>query len=191
MNTPAHIAASLLVWNRETGWRETTAVTVGAILPDATMFLFYGFEKSIGASERLIWSELYFLDHWQYTFDLFNSIPIALTIFAVSLWLRCRWAQLLALSATLHMLCDLPLHHDDGHRHFLPLSHIRFASPISYWDPKHFGWIVAPLEFVFSIGALIYVTRKGATPARWIAKGTLVVYGLAITAVVIFLAVVR
>ena len=46
----------------------------------------------------------------------------------------------------LHVPEDLFLHHDDGHRHFYPLSQWRYSSPVSYWDPNHYGKIVAPLE---------------------------------------------
>ena len=38
MNTPAHIAASVLVWRNEPGWANATAVTLGAVLPDLPMF---------------------------------------------------------------------------------------------------------------------------------------------------------
>lgn len=182
MNTPAHIAASLFLWRSESRWKDASAVTVGAILPDATMFLFYGYEKLSGASEEAIWGTLYFLDHWQYFCDIFNSIPIALVALAVAKWTNCRWAQLLVLSSILHMLCDLPVHHDDGHRHFLPFSHWRFASPVSYWDPKHFGLIVAPMEAALAVIGLVYVLRTGETPTRRIAIGTLAIYLVAFIA---------
>jgi hypothetical protein len=45
-----------------------------------------------------------------------------------------------------HSLLDLPVHHDDAHRHFFPLSDYRFISPLSYWDPSHYGQFVALAE---------------------------------------------
>ena len=188
MNTPAHIAASLFFWRRESSWKDAIAVAVGAILPDATMFLFYGYQKLSGASEEAIWGSLYFLDRWQYFFDIFNSIPIALVALVIARRLNCRWAQLLMLSAMLHMLCDLPLHHDDGHRHFLPISNWRCESPVSYWDPKHFGHIVAPMEALVAVLALVYVLRTGETPTRRIAIGTLAIYVLAFGAILAYFA---
>lgn len=164
--TPSHIAASLLVWRHEGNWSDLAAVVAGAVVPDATMFLFYGYQKIVGTTEESIWNERYFLDHWQYLFDVFNSFPIALVLLLGAWRFECRWLQLLLVSAMLHMIFDLPLHHDDGHRHFLPLTNWRFESPISYWDPKHFGWIVAPVELLGSISALIFVSRSGATPPR-------------------------
>lgn len=176
MMTPSHISASLLVWRREGTWRSLAAVVAGAVLPDATMFLFYGYQRIMGANEASIWNELYFLDHWQYVFDVFNSFPIALVLLICAWHFRCRWLQLFLLSAMLHMIFDLPLHHDDGHRHFLPVTNWRFESPISYWDPKHFGWIIAPIELLGSISALIFVSRSGSIPPRRAAHVMLGIY---------------
>ena len=185
MMTPSHIAASLFVWRRESVWRDLIAVVAGAVLPDATMFLFYGYQKMVGATEASIWNTLYFLDHWQYTFDVFNSFPFALILLVLAWRFNHRWLQLLLLSAMLHMIFDLPLHHDDGHRHFLPISNWRFESPISYWDPKHFGWVVAPIELLGSIAALIFVSRSGSTPPRRSAQAMLGIYIILLAIVVI------
>ena len=176
MQTPAHVAASLFVWPKETRWIDASAIVAGAVLPDISMFFFYGYQKSIGTDESEIWGTLYFEENWQYFFDVFNSIPVAIVLFLVFRSLKIRWAQLLTASACLHMLCDLPVHHDDGHRHFLPISNWRFESPVSYWDPEHFGLVFAALELTLAITALVYVTRKGSKPTSRFAIGTLVIY---------------
>ncbi len=62
---------------------------------------------------------------------------------------------------------DLPVHHDDGHRHFFPLSDWRFASPVSYWDPEHYGRIVGTAEAVFVVaGAGWLVGTARPRPAK-------------------------
>ena len=176
MQTPAHVAASLFLWRGETRWIDASAVAAGAVLPDISMFFFYGYQKALGSSEKEIWGPLYFEDSWQYSFDVFNSIPIAIVLWVIFYRLGIRWAQLLTASAALHMLCDLPVHHDDGHRHVLPISSWRFESPVSYWDPEHYGLIFATFELAFAIASLIYVIRKGAMPSRRIAIGTRAIY---------------
>lgn len=178
MNTPAHIAVSLLVWRNEPGWGAVTAVGVGALLPDAPMFGFYAYQKLIaGRSEGEIWSNLYFEDTWQLFFDVFNSVPLMLAVICISYATGWRWGVLLGASALLHLCCDFPLHHDDAHRHFLPFTNWRFVSPISYWDPKHFGFIFLPVELLFAIGACTYVAWKGAhSPMRIAGAATLAVY---------------
>lgn len=141
------------------------------------MFGFYAYQKLCGSSEKLIWSEHYFQPDWQLFFDVFNSIPIALTIIALCYYFGLRLVMLIAASALLHMLCDLPLHHDDAHRHFLPLTNWRFESPLSYWDPKHFGVIFMCLELGGAIASCIYVVfRSKHTPMRVIAKINLAIY---------------
>ncbi len=178
MNTPAHVAASLLVWRKEKGTMAASAVVLGALLPDLPMFGFYGYQKIVvGSSEREIWSRLYFQDHWQLLFDVMNSIPLALACLALFAWIKFPAGKLCAASALLHMLFDLPLHHDDAHRHFLPLTHWRFASPVSYWDPRHFGLQAALLEFLFAVAAAAFVCIKGpGKPIRIAALATLAMY---------------
>lgn len=151
MNTPAHIAASLLVWRNEPTWLGMAAVTFGATLPDLPMFGFYVYQKIVGSTEIEIWSQLYFEERWQLFFDVFNSIPLAILCMVVFAARRRPFLGLIAVSALLHMLCDLPVHHDDAHRHFVPLSNWRFQSPLSYWDPKHHGIYFAVFEFCFAL----------------------------------------
>ena len=82
-------------------------------------------------------------------------------------------------SMLLHFACDLPLHHDDAHRHFLPLSLWRFESPVSYWDPKRFGWITAPLEMILTVGGCVYLSWRPSPPGvRFVAGSILGIYAL-------------
>jgi hypothetical protein len=177
MNTPAHLAASVLVWRSQHGWRPAAAIAFGAVLPDLPMFGFYAYQKWIGRPEGEIWSELYFQDEWQLFFDLFNSIPLAGIVIVISYFFGFQWGVLCAASALLHMACDFPLHHDDAHRHFLPLSNWRFSSPFSYWDPKHYGHYFMWCELIFVIGASTFVGWKGDHLAiRSVAFTTLAFY---------------
>ena len=80
--------------------------------------------------------------------------------FALIAWrLRQPAARIFFASMALHCLMDLPLHHDDAHRHFLPLSTWRFRSPISYWDPRHFGSLVAGAELLGVLAGSIVLAR--------------------------------
>lgn len=182
MNTPAHLAASVFLWRNEPGWGSAVAVSIGAVLPDAPMFGFYAYQKLVaGSTEADIWSKLYFQDGWQLFFDVSNSVPIFLVMAVTCHFLGSRWGVLLALSALLHICCDLPVHHDDAHRHFLPFTNWRFSSPVSYWDPKHFGAIFMWFELAFAVVASIYVGWRGKqAPMRYVAFGTLALYAIGI-----------
>jgi len=149
-------------------------------VPDLAMFGFYGWAKFIAQMEEsTIWREAYYDPFWQTVFDIGNSIPLALVVIAISVWASARtptWrpvttgAIFLSASVILHCLGDLPVHVDDGHRHFWPLSHFRFESPISYWDSEHHGGIVALIEFFLVMLASLRVWRL--VQSRWL-KGLL------------------
>ena len=149
-------AAVLTKGSKDDGSTYMVPAMIGAILPDAPMFAFYVVEKFLlGSSEREIWSTRYFLDQWQDFFDVFNSIPIVLIGILVAWKVGHRGWMILLASMLIHIAADLPLHHDDGHRHFWPLSDWRFASPVSYWDPNHYGRPAAALEIVLFVACYI------------------------------------
>ena len=100
-------------------------------------------------------------------------LPTAAVAYALG---RRRWMWLF-LSMALHALTDLPLHHDDGHRHFWPFSNWRFESPVSYWDPAHHGAVVASLEALGVLaGCVLLARRYRSLRARWLVGGLVSLY---------------
>lgn len=168
MNTPAHVVLNLLILGGKKQSENNLTIVLGAILPDLPMFLFYFWEKFIrGTEEKLIWSVHYFDPNWQAFFDIFNSLPLIIIGGVVSYYRGAMGFVALFGSMALHALGDLPLHHDDGHHHFFPFSNWRFDSPVSYWDPRHYGNIVAPLEAIaVLVGCFILLRRHTSIPAR-------------------------
>ena len=172
MNTPAHAVLNLLVLGRRHRRELFWPIALGAILPDLPMVFFYGYEKGfLGTAERTIWSQSYFDWGWQAFFDVFNSLP--LLVLAAALCWRMKWprASIFFASMVLHSLCDLALHHDDAHRHFFPLSDWRFASPVSYWDPRYHGGIVSVLEVALVMAGSIWLFRVYPRPAPRVLLG--------------------
>ena len=153
MNTPTHAILNLAFLGHKEQPSWNPLIIWGALIPDLAMFGFYALLKFQGISEPQIWGTEYYRPFWQDVFDLFNSIPLAVIGIAVMLhFKRTGWALLFG-SIVLHCLEDLPLHVDDGHRHFWPLSNFRFESPISYWDPDHHGAAVAGVEYALVLFA--------------------------------------
>lgn len=179
MNTPAHLILGVLAFRHTPRRGLWSAALLGALIPDLPMFFFYGYEKGIlGTAERAIWSQAYFDPFWQLLIDLPNSIPLALLGWFLARRAGSAWGQAFFLSAGLHQVCDLLLHHDDSHRHFLPFSDWRFASPVSYWDPRHYGRIFAPLEALTTVAACGWLLmREPAKAVKVVAGATLAVYG--------------
>jgi len=198
VTTPAHAALSLIVLGRSE--RNALPVALGAVAPDAPMLVFYLWERLVrGVSEGRIWSERYFDPGWQVVFDIPSSIPLlalALCILLVLLGRRSTGrfpaagvaatprparltaATLFVASMILHALGDLPLHREDAHRHFFPVSDWRFTSPVSYWDPDHYGGYAAVGEVVLVLAVSVFLFRTYRGRGRWIVAGVAGVYAL-------------
>jgi hypothetical protein len=164
MNTPIHVVLNLTLLKAKT--EETKilclqAVLLGALLPDLPMFFFFVVESVInGESQSTIWGQLYFRQDWQNLFDSFNSIPFVLMGLSAAYYFGSTFWLYLLLSMSLHIMGDFPLHHDDGHHHFFPISGWRFDSPISYWDPRYYGRVFRVIEMIIAIGGCVILYRR-------------------------------
>jgi len=207
VNTQTHIllasalfipAASTLMpaWSDNKFKVAAVAAFAGAMLPDASLFLMFAIAKSQGVAEEVIFSKWYYSDFWQNLGAMTNSIPvyaaIALIAYRIQTSTRQRSSKqrrllgvclVMGLAALIHTLTDLPLHHDDGHPHFWPFTQWVFASPISYWDPAHFGRQWAVIELVFAIFLIVFLWRRYSNR---LARTGLVLAGISYVAMAIF-----
>ena len=97
---------------------------------------------------------------WQAFFDVFNSLPLLALGVPVARRLARPHAAVLFLSMMLHAVCDFALHRKDAHRHFFPFSDWRFQSPVSYWDPRHYGGIVTTIEMVVVVAGAVVLFKQ-------------------------------
>ena len=97
-------------------------------------------------------------------YNLFHS-PVLLAgylLLGLAAWRRGRawgsWFFWLSAAAMLHALTDIPLHVNDGPLLLFPFNwQLRFISPISYWDPAHYGRQWAIFEHALDAALLVYV----------------------------------
>ncbi|WP_017297758.1 hypothetical protein [Nodosilinea nodulosa] len=179
MNTPSHLIINLALLRRPVAPLMTWPILIGAFIPDAAMFVFYGWAKAKGLPEHTIWSVAYYSQPWQRIFAVGNSIPLGLLGVALGYSLKRYWLGFVGASMVLHHLADLPLHHDDAHQHFWPISSVRFISPISYWDVHHFGRVGATLELVLVLAATAYLLpRLNTTASKIILAAAVVLLGV-------------
>ena len=184
MNTQTHllIAGALLCRRRIDGGTplRNGAVVAGALLPDAGVYGLFLWSKLAGVPERDLWSRIYFSEPMQTVQAVLNSVPLyAVLLVAAAILLRPgeeangsgfvarrSLPGLLALAALLHLAGDLPVHADDAHRHFWPVTDWRFHSPVSYWNPSQGGAWFVWVEGAIGIACAVALWRRFA--ARWV-----------------------
>jgi len=171
MNTQTHILVAAAIFarpGRENRARNVAALT-GAMAPDIVIFAMFAWSKVTGAPESEVWRTWYFTPPWQTAIDWTNSVPLMAALLLAVWIVRRRPAALtgllafmtvFALSGLTHVAGDLPLHVNDGHAHFIPLSDWRFVSPVSYWDPNHFGTSVGLIEIVLGVTLIVILWRR-------------------------------
>ncbi len=77
-----------------------------------------------------------------------------------SFWIKVYW---FALGCGIHSAIDIATHFHDGPLLLFPRDvNFRFESPISYWDPRHYGRIAMPVEHGLDLAAAVVMLRGPA-----------------------------
>lgn len=180
MQTPTHVLFAAAVFARPGATRINAAALAGGFLPDAFLFAVWGWSKMAAISESDLWSKIYWTGPVQFGQAVSNSFPLFAAVLVAALALRMRAAAVFAGAALLHLVCDFLLHARDAHQHFWPLSGWRFESPVSYWDPAHYGAYVGLMEAALGVALIAVLFRR--FKRLWI-RSTLVIAGLTYLAV--------
>lgn len=173
MNTPAHLLIGAAVFGRGGDKKIFLAAMAGALLPDASLYVMGSVAIFVlHIPPNVVFDELYFSPAWQTVFAIDNSFVVWGALCVAALLARVPWAMALTRAALLHLLLDMPLHHDDGRPHFWPFTNWVFESPVSYWDRTNGANWVAPVEAVLSVVAATLLWRARLGP--WITVGVAV-----------------
>ncbi len=184
MHTYSHaIQTAWLRWAlRERGRDVHVALVLGSFLPDVPLILLTAWHAvrlrlEQGAGAPLFgpdYDALYFGDplwivgHNALHAPALVSLAVALGYFRGVKSGRARWMVLywFALGCALHSAVDIATHHQDGPLLLFPIDfELRFESPVSYWDPRHYGRIFMPIEHAVDMAAGIVMLRAPAL--RW------------------------
>ncbi|RED12307.1 cobalamin biosynthesis protein CobQ [Pontivivens insulae] len=171
MNTPAHliVSAALFARSAEPGSEQrriNRMAIAGGLLPDFTLYFAFIYAVFLrGVTPNTFFGEMYFSSAFQRLFSIDNSFIFwGIGLAAAFIW-RSRWAIAFTVSALVHLLSDFLLHHDDARRQFWPLTDWVFESPVSYWDPAHYGNLFGPVEILLCVALLAVLWRRFA--GRW------------------------
>ena len=168
--TQTHSLLALAALGRRDATRRNVTVLAGSLLPDVFIYIAWPWLTFVrGESQERIWRDIYFDTPMQTWGALFNSAPLYAAL-AVAGWFtrRSKFGTLLlafSLAALIHIATDLPVHAEDAHRHFWPLTDWRFHSPVSYWNPAYGAQWVGMLEALIGIGLCVLLLRRFR--ARW------------------------
>ena len=152
---------------------------LGGVLPDIPMLLIVLGLKLAAIPDPIIFGYLYWQDWWQVTNAIAHNFWLWGGLFLVALLLRERlaataeaidhWSLVMVFSASafLHVMIDFLVHREDAHMIFWPVTRWKFMSPVSYYDPAHFGGYFSLFEALLGLGlAALLIRRFANTWAR-------------------------
>ena len=161
MITPSHIIYS---WATAKYTEEipnklrVLAIITGGFLPDIPTYIFFVVHTFIlGTAQSLMWDTLYFDSAWTPFITLSHSLLLWPILLLLAKVLKQKILFWISASAFAHSVLDFFVHHDDAYRHFWPLSDWKFLSPVSYYDPNHFGTLFGLVDFAVVILLLAYL----------------------------------
>ncbi|MEM6535075.1 MAG: cobalamin biosynthesis protein CobQ [Pseudomonadota bacterium] len=169
MNTPTHVIAAAAILAKSGDNRCNMVVMAGALIPDLSIYALVIWAALAGRLDTSLWSETYWSEPWQTLGAVSNSVPLALVLLAISVWRAWPILGVFAAALLVHAVLDLPVHADDAHRHFWPVTDWRFVSPISYWDSDHHGAYGRLLDCVILLAGIAVLWRRFETSwVRWL-----------------------
>lgn len=167
MNTPGHLVLNFAILGSGKKPRNYFPIAIASILPDIPIFIFYIYQRYfLDMPDILTWGVIYYSPEWQDLFDLFHSFPIAVAGFLIFQIFGFEKTAIIFAAIGMHSVFDIFVHAEDAHRHFFPFIGWRFESPVSYWNPRHFGLLGAAIEIILVSAAALIVFKRD--PAKWI-----------------------
>lgn len=177
MFTQTHLLVGAALFARPGARAAMIAGLAGAIIPDADIWLMYAVERLSGSTG----CEVFHYRYWQEPWTTLQSILNAFLLYAGMLVVALlgslaapvgarrtfQIVAIFALSSLLHVATDFLLHHEDARAQWLPITDWVFRSPVSYWDPNHYGQVFAVFEIGIAIGLIGIVGRRYARLPVW------------------------
>lgn len=129
------------------------APDVGLMVMSVGAAIYYPWLRDLSLEQtfRLVYDDLFFTEPiWIAAHNMLHAPLVIAALYLIGRRSTRRWAAPLkafAAGCALHTAMDIPVHHDDGPLILWPLNWtLRFQSPVSYWDPAHYGNIVGPID---------------------------------------------
>lgn len=177
MFTQTHLLLGAALFARPSNHAVAVAGLAGALVPDSDVWMMFLIERVQGSTGCEVFHYRYWEAPWTTLQMILNSIPayVALIVAGILLlispvsWLRTSGMIVLvfASSALLHVGADFLLHHEDARAQWMPFSTWVFRSPVSYWNPAHYGQVFMAFEIVLGIALIAVVGRRFRDRRIW------------------------
>ena len=200
MNTPSHMLINAAVGKKleQRGIRPVYAALVaGSFMPDIPLTVLSmgyivwhswgaGALSASEAAETAFYDMFYTDPTWITGHHLFHAPLLILLWLAFGWYFGVRrgthwgkWVLWFAVGNALHTALDIPTHYNDGPLLLFPFNwNLRFSSPVSYWDPAHYGIPFSIFEGVVDLMLIVYfvkqwrIRRKNTRKAKSIPQPT-------------------
>lgn len=170
MHTQTHIIMGAALGGNSR--RNAIAGALGGVLPDLPMLLIVLVLKVAAIPDPIIFGFLYWQEWWQVANALAHNFFLWGGLFLLALALRerlvataeaiDRWSAVAVFAASgfIHTAIDFLCHREDAHMSLWPVSRWKFVSPVSYWDPAHYGHVFSLFEAALGLGLALLVFRR-------------------------------
>lgn len=189
MTTPSHliVTAALHKGLKRRMPMVLSAVLLGSVAPDIPLFLLstgtalYYLSKGqdITDMHSFMFNDFFFNNPWWIIPHNLLHAPLLLLLGLALTWRyrrrlnsAARWVFWFLSATLLHTFVDLLTHATDGPLLLFPFDwSLRFHSPVSYWDPAHYGRQFFIFEMGLNVLLLSYLCR--ARLKRWLVQPTI------------------
>jgi hypothetical protein len=171
MNTQSHVIMGAVLFGRGLP-AKAWAGALGGVIPDLPMILIVIVLKLSGVPAQTIFDEMYWQNWWQITNAIGHNAWLWSSLVILGLVTRDRlsssvrsfdnWTNvsLFAGSALLHTAIDFLCHREDAHMSLWPVTRWKFMSPVSYYDPAHYGMWFSLFEAALSLALAFILFRQ-------------------------------
>jgi hypothetical protein len=197
MNTQTHVIMSAALFGGDVPKRAIVAA-IGGVLPDIPMLLIVITLKLSGVPAQRIFEEMYWEKWWQITNGIAHNFWLWGGLLILAIVMRERgsagveaidfWSLVTVFSgaALLHSGIDFLCHREDAHMSLWPVTNWKFMSPVSYYDPAHYGRWFSLFEAVLGLALSILLLRRFEASLLRIVLAVVMALDVAIPAIFIF-----
>jgi membrane-bound metal-dependent hydrolase YbcI (DUF457 family) len=177
MNTQSHALMGAVLFGNAVPKRAWVGL-LGGVTPDVPMMAIVLTLMAFGVPAAKIFDEMYWENWWQITNAIAHSFLLWGGLLALGLTMRKtadNRSTLLAIfagSAFLHTGIDFFVHREDAHMSFWPLTRYKFMSPVSYYDPAHYGRAFGLFEAALGVVMAVLLAKQFK---NWIVRGLLAI----------------